>query len=75
MDQLIQAFQVTHLGITTIYVYAETTAVPACEYEISFTVDIQDLLIAPAWNLLLRIHSITNLTSPFNYYEGPVEQA
>ncbi|MBL0014634.1 MAG: lamin tail domain-containing protein [Flavobacterium sp.] len=64
---------ITTPGITTIYVYAETTTVPACEYEISFTVDIQDVLIAPTLEPVASCDSYTlpGLTSPFNYYEGP----
>ncbi len=63
---------ITDLGIHTIYVYAETTTVPACTYEISFTVEIQDVL-APL--VLPPVTSCTNyvlpiLTSPFNYYTG-----
>ena len=64
---------ITTPGVTTIYVYAETTSVPACEYEISFTVTIQDELIAPPLDPVVQCESYTlpGLPSPFNYYTGP----
>lgn len=64
---------ITTPGITTIYVYAETTTTPACEYEISFTVDIQDQLVAPQFEPVFSCDSyiLPELTSPFNYYTGP----
>ncbi len=63
---------ITDLGIRTIYVYAETTTVPACTYEISFTVEIQDVLTAPTPNPVFSCDSYTlpALSSPFNYYTG-----
>jgi gliding motility-associated-like protein len=64
---------ITTPGITTIYVYAQTTTVPACTYEISFTVDIQNVLVAPVLNPVFSCDSyvLPALTSPFNYYTGP----
>ncbi|WP_309642474.1 fibronectin type III domain-containing protein [Flavobacterium sp.] len=63
---------ITGLGLHTIYVYAQTTSVPACDYEISFTVDIQDVLVAP---VLPPVTACVNyvlpaLDVPFNYYTG-----
>ena len=64
---------ITNPGINTIYVYAETTAVPACEYEISFTVDIQPELVAPVLDPVTSCqnYDLQPLTAPFNYYTGP----
>ncbi|MBK8601517.1 MAG: hypothetical protein IPN80_14040 [Flavobacterium sp.] len=64
---------ITTQGVNTIYVYAETTAVPACEYEISFTVDIQPELVAPVLDPVTSCqnYDLQPLTAPFNYYTGP----
>lgn len=64
---------ITTQGVNTIYVYAETTATPVCEYEISFTVEIQDEFVAPTLEPVVQCESYTlpGLLSPFNYYSGP----
>jgi gliding motility-associated-like protein len=63
---------ITGLGPHIIYVYAETTTIPACTYEISFTVEIQDVLaplvLPPVTSCVDYVLPI--LTSPFNYYTG-----
>ena len=63
---------ITGMGPHTIYVYAETTTIPACTYEISFIVDIQavltPLVLPPVTSCVNYVLPI--LTSPFNYYTG-----
>jgi gliding motility-associated-like protein len=65
---------ITTLGPQTIYAYAETTTEPACEYEVSFTLTIQDVLIAPDLPPVTSCanYTLPALSSPFNYYTGPL---
>lgn len=74
VDPIDPNIPITTPGIRTIYVYAETTTVPACEYEISFTVEIQEQLVAPVIEAQTVCNSflLPQQPSPFNYYTGPL---
>ena len=63
---------ITTIGTQTIYAFAETTTDPACEYEVSFTLTIQDVLVAPDLQPVTSCltYSLPALASPFNYYTG-----
>jgi gliding motility-associated-like protein len=64
---------ITTAGINTIYVFATTATTPPCDFEISFTVEIVEQLIAPQLTPVSSCDTyvLPILSIPFNYYTGP----